>query len=166
MTTIQKEDYVFEVDIDKTITYYQSHTLCDCDYCENFYPQIKEKLPKLAAFLSHFGVDISKPDEIMSMESEDEILYISVDYTVCGNVISMGEYEIDLQDQQFLSLVITDGFVSPNEQTTEYFTISVCNIALPWVLDRPFPTATPYKAPSKLKGFFQKICKRITKEKE
>lgn len=166
MTTIQKDDYRFQVDIDKTITYYQSHTLCNCDYCKNFYPQIKETLPKLAEFLSHFGVDISKPDEIMSMESEDEILYISVDYTVCGNVISMGEYEIDLQDQQFLSLVITDGFVSPNEQTTEYFTISVCNIALPWVLDRPFPTATPYKAPSKLKGFFQKICKRITKEKE
>ena len=166
MTTIQKDDYRFQVDIDKTITYYQSHTLCDCDYCKNFYPQIKETLPKLAEFLSRFGVDVSKPDEIMSMESEDEILYINVDYTVCGNVISMGEYEIDIQDRQFLSLVITDGFVSPNQQTAEYFTISVFNIALPWVLDQPFPTAVPCKATSPLKRIFQKICKPIKKETE
>ena len=68
MTKIQKDEYVFEVDIEKTIEYYKTHSLCECDCCENFYVQIKDKFPKLESFLSSFGIDISKPDEIMSVE--------------------------------------------------------------------------------------------------
>ena len=139
MTTIQKDEYVFSVDVEKTKEYYKTHTLCDCVCCRNYYAQIKDKLPKLNAFLSEFGVDISKPDEAMSDEMDDYIDYIQVDYTVCGSIGSMSEYEIDIYDDLFLSIVITNGFVSPNEQTGEYFTISVMQIELPWVLDEPFP---------------------------
>ncbi len=95
--------------------------------------------PKLEAFLSEFGIDVSKPDEIFSVEAENSVEYISIDYTVCGKITDMGQYEIDIHDNLFLSLVISDGGVSPNEQSDDYFTISVCNIKLPWVLDTPFP---------------------------
>lgn len=139
MINIQKDEYVFSVDIEKTREYYKRHSVCDCVYCRNYCVQIKNKLPKLNSFLSEFGVDISKPDEISSVEADNAIDYIYVDYTVCGNIQSMGEYEIDLYDDLFLSIVITDGFDSPNEQTGEYFTISVMQIKLPWVLDEPFP---------------------------
>ncbi len=157
MAIIKKDDYVFEVDIEKTESYYKTHSLCECDCCENFYAQIKGKFPKLEAFLSDFRVDISKPDEIMSVESDDMLEYISVDYTVCGKVITMGQYEIDIQDSLFLSLVISDGFACPNEQESDYFTVSVYNIKLPWVLDKTFPKSVPFKRSSKIKEILGKI---------
>lgn len=160
MTAIQKGDYVFSVDVDKTMDYYKTHLLCECDYCENFYAQIKGKFPKLESFLTDFGVDIAKPDELTSVELGDTIQYISVDYTVCGKVVTMGQYEIDIQDNQFLSLVVTEGFASPNKLTGDYFTISVNNVfELPWVLDKPFPAPIQQKATSKIKGYFKKIFK-------
>lgn len=159
MPTIQKGQYVFEVDIEKTIEYYKTHSLCECDRCENFYAQIKGKFPKLESFLSDFGVDISKPDEIMGVELDNDIQYIGIDYTVCGKVVTMGQYEIDIQDDLFFSLVITEGFASPNEQTGDYFTISVNNIfELPWVLDKPFPAFIQQKT-NKIKGFFKNLFK-------
>ena len=161
MTQIQKDEYVFKVDIEKTTEYYKTHSLCECDCCENFYAQIGGKFPELESFLSDFGVDIAKPDECMSVELENTIQYIGVDYTVCGKVVTMGEYEIDIEDEQFLNLVITEGFASPNEQTGEYFTISVNNtFELPWVLDKPFPSPIQFKETSKLKDFFKKNDRR------
>ena len=158
MTTIQKDEYVFEVDIEKTIEYSKTHLLCECDFCENYYAQIKGKFPKLESFLADFGVDITKPDECMSVESDNTIQYIGIDYTVCGKVVTMRKYEIDIQDDPFFSLVITEGFASPNEQTGEYFTISVNNIfELPWVLDKPFPKQIQFKTTSKIKKFQKSI---------
>ena len=160
MATIQKDKYIFEVDTEKTIDYYRTHSLCECECCENFYAQIKGKFPKLESFLADFGVDIAKPDECMSVELDNTIQYICVDYTVCGKVTVMGQYEIDIQDSQFFSIVITEGFASPNEQTEDYFTISVNNVfELPWVLYKPFPAPTQLKPTSKIKGFFKKIFK-------
>lgn len=162
MTIIQKDEYIFSVDAEKTKEYYKTHSLCDCVCCRNYYAQIKNKFPKLNDFLSEFGIDISKPDEIMSVEMDDYIDYINVDYTICGNIKSKGENEIEIYDNSFLSIIITDGFASPNEQTGEYFTISVMNIELPWVLDEPFPkpiTITE-EAVFKAKKFFKKLFKK------
>ena len=152
MKTIQVNEYVFSVDVEKTKAYYQTHSLCNCECCLNFYAQIEEKLPKLADFLSEFGIDISRPDEIYSVEMDNYIDYIQVDYTACGNIETMGKFEIDIEDNLFLSIVIVDGFVSPNEQTEAYFTISVMSIELPWVLDEPFPTPIKVDALDKPKN--------------
>ena len=160
MTKIQKDDYIFEVDVEKTINYYKTHSLCECVCCENFYAQIKGKFPKLESFLSDFGVGISRPDECMSVELDNTIQYNGVDYTVCGKVTTMGQYEIDIQDSIFLSLIINDSFSSPNEQTGDYFTISIVNLfELPWVLDKPFPTPIQFKPTRKIKEFLEKVFK-------
>ena len=50
-------------------------------------------------FTIDFGVDITKPDECMSVELDNTIQYIGIDYTVCGKVVTMGQYEIDIQDE-------------------------------------------------------------------
>lgn len=162
MTTIQKDEYVFSVEVEKTQEYYKTHSVCDCVCCRNYCVQIKNKFPKLNAFLSEFGVDISKPDEIMSVEMENYIDYIHVDYTVCGKVKAMGEYEIDIYDDLFLSVVITNGFASLNEQNGEYFTISVMQITLPWALDEPFPKPIMGKGKAALKTIksFKKLFKK------
>ena len=83
-----------------------------------------------------FGVDISKPDEIsMSYEMEDCIHYIMIDYTACGKIENMGQSKINISDSLSFDLRIIDGFSSPNEQTSDYFTISInTEFALPWAL--------------------------------
>ena len=118
------------VDQEKTQQYYRTHTLCGCVYCRNYYAQVKQQFPRLDAFLSEFGVDIARPDEIMSVELEGRVAYLNVDYTVCGRVQTMDEGEIALQDGQQLYLAVTEGFASPNEQTGDYFTISVTGLEL------------------------------------
>ena len=80
--------------------------------------------------MSEFGVDTARPDEIMSVELEGCVEYLNVDYTVCGRVQTMGEGEMELYDGQRLHIAVTEGFASPNEQTGDYFTISVTGIAL------------------------------------
>lgn len=157
MTTIKIDEYAFSVDVEKTREYYKTHSLCDCASCRNFYAQARGKLPKLNEFLEQFGADISRPDETWGVEADNGVNYITTDYTVCGRVEKMGKYEIDLHDEQFLSVVVTDGFTSPNEQTGEYFTLSVDNISLPWVLNEPFPKPIKATAASKFKRFFDKI---------
>lgn len=154
MVQIEKDGYNFSVDIEKTKEYYNTHPLCDCVCCCNFYAQIEKALPKLKEFLEEFGVDISKPDEISSIESDNCIDYLSVDYTVCGEIANSTEYEIDIQDNLFLSIVVSDGFVSPNEQQGTYFTLSVVQIKLPWVLDEPFPTPIKVNKPRKFANLF------------
>ena len=159
MTTIQIANHIFAVDVNRTKEYYQTHTLCDCDYCRNYYKQIKGKFPQLEAFLSQFGVDISKPDEISSCTYEDEIDYYAVYYSVCGEITKDSEYEIDIYDNLFLSIVVHDDIAPPNEQTGQYFTFSVFQIRLPWVLDEPLnPTAK-----ERVFDKFHEIFKKITR---
>lgn len=157
MTTIKKDGYVFSVDIDKTKEYYRTHSLCACACCRNFNAQAKEKFPALDAFLRRFGVDIARPDEACSVEEGGVIDYLSVDYTVCGRIETMGEYEIDVYDGPVpASIIATNGFSSPNEQSGEYFTLSVMNLRLPFRLDEPLPGAAPVKTK---KNILRKIFK-------
>jgi len=157
MTTVEKDGYIFSVDIERTQAYYRTHSLCNCACCRNFYAQAKESFPELAAFLAQFGVDISRPDEICSAEEGGAMDYLSVDYTVCGEIESMGEYEIDVYDGPVpASIVVIDGFSSPNEQAGGYFTLSVMNLRLPFSLDEPFPESVPLKTK---KSILRKIFK-------
>lgn len=160
MTTIKKDDYIFAVDIEKTEEYYKTHSLCDCVYCRNYYAQIKDKFSRLNDFFSEFGVDISKPDEIESFETDNCIDYIYVDYTVCGDTEQTGKNQIVIYDNSQLIITITNGFASPNEQTGEYFTITVMGIKLPWVLDEPFPGPKKKKALSKGTCLLKKLFKK------
>lgn len=158
MKTIEIDDWKFSVDIEKTKEYYKTHSLCECAYCRNFYSQIDEKLPKLKEFLEEFGVDISKPDEISSFTYENEIDYSTVYYTVCGEIIEDSKYEIDIYDNLFLSIVVHDDTAPPNEQTGQYFTFSVFQIRLPWVLDEPLN-------PTVKERFFDKIRRLLKNDK-
>jgi hypothetical protein len=156
MKIIEKDAWKFSVDIEKTREYYKNLSLCDCGECRNYYLQIEEKLPKLKEFLEEFGVDISRPDEISSFTYENEIDYSTVYYTVCGEIVESSEYEIDLCDNLFLSIVVHDGCPVPNEQTGQYFTFSVFQIRLPWVLDEPLNPTLKERVFDKFDGLFKK----------
>ena len=138
MTTITKGDAVFSVDPGSTEAYYTAHSVCNCRYCRNLYAQIKTRFPQLDAFLSAFGVDICRPDEAASVETEDHIDYLFVGYTVTGAMETDRPYETDVES---LHVTISRGNTPldwfPNEQKKPCFFISVSGISLPWVLPEP-----------------------------
>ncbi len=145
MEKIAKDEYLFSVEKEKTTVYYQTHSLCDCEGCRNFYAQIRGMFPELEAFLAEFGVDIAKPDEMPWLELDDQIQYTPC-YTVTGSIEKMGTYEIDIGNQSLA--VYRSGDLRtdiPNEQTEPYFVLEVFSIYLPWVLDTPFPSAPTRK---------------------
>lgn len=146
------------MDIEKTKEYYKSNSLCDCDGCQNFYTQIKDTSPELEAFLSAFGVDIAKPDEIPWWDIDENRIIYNPCYTVTGEIKQMGEYEMDFG---FINVVISKpdtpwGYI-PNEQTEPYFVISVYNVILPWVLDTPFPSSTTVMRDTAKVSIFEKL---------
>ena len=159
LKTIEKDEWKFSVDVEKTKEYYKNISLCDCPDCRNYNVQIEEKLPKLKDFLEEFGVDVSRPDENPSVELETSIDYLSVDYTVCGEIIEVGKYEIDIYDNLFLSIVVNDSFGSQNEQTGKYFTFTVFQIVLPWVLDEPLNPTVKERFFDKIHTFLKRECK-------
>ncbi len=135
MKIIEKDDWKFSVDVEKTKEYYKTKSFCECSDCRNFYAQVEEKLPKLKEFLSEFGVDILRPDDIFSEEFKKSIGYWYMDYTVCGKILISGRSDIVFYDNSKYKVVISDGVVSHNEQTGECFTISFRPFELPRVLD-------------------------------
>jgi hypothetical protein len=51
------------MDIIKTENYYRtlsSDSLCSCDYCRNYYKQVKTAYPELSDHLAGIGVDIER----------------------------------------------------------------------------------------------------------
>ena len=159
LKTVEKDEWEFSVDVEKTKEYYKINSLCECSDCRNFYAQIEEKLPKLKEFLSEFGVDISKPDEISSCTYEGEIDYYAVYYSVCGEITKDSSYEIDIYDNLFLSIFVSDGCEVPNKQTGKCFTFSVMQIRLPWVLDEPLNPTAKERVFDKFHGIFKKITR-------
>ena len=141
-----------DIDVEQTKEYYKSHSLCGCPCCRNYYAQVKDRFPLLDEFLLDLGVSVDRPDEMGSVELDNEIQYLFASYTVCGKILELDKYEIDLSDGGlFLNIVIGDYFV-PNEQKTDYFVVAVYNIVLPWVLNEAFPKSVPMK-----KRFLDKI---------
>jgi hypothetical protein len=78
------------VDIEKTQKYYcsiKTESLCDCNYCKNYYLQIKEAYPAVAVYLASLGVDIEKPFEVTSCKPDENgtLEYLSCWYIVFGS---------------------------------------------------------------------------------
>lgn len=166
MSIIEKDGYVFDVDIEKTKEYYASKTLCDCDECKNYYRQAENTFPKLKNFLSDFGIDIACPEEICSTYKKGRVDYYVVAYTAVGECVKCGEYEFDIEDGGlFLNLVVNKNPVYPNEQEDrQCFEIVVYNISLPWVLETPHEEEfSKGKFWSKIKSLF---CKSLKENKK
>ena len=145
MAIIEKEDYIFDVDIEKTKEYYATTTVCDCDECQNYHRQVANTFPKLKNFLLDFGIDIARPDEICSTYNKGVVDYHAVTYTAVGECIKFGKYEFDMEDGGlFINLVINKTPVFPNEQgDRQCFEIFIYNIRLPWVLETPHEEERP-----------------------
>ncbi len=154
---IEIENKEFYVNIDATMEYYKTHSICDCVGCKNFYIQISDKYPKLKMFLEKFGVDITRPDEILSIDFENDIDYYEVYYTVNGTIIGKvrpedndyvshyrEDIKFEIEDGTPIKVFADYSFI-PNEQKEDYFTLIVTGIDLPYILDEPLTSKVSFK---------------------
>ena len=98
--------------------------------------QAKEAFPKLDEFLSAFGANILRPDEVSWIQEVDDIDYIDITYTVCGKIIEGSGYEVDLYDSLFLSVFIDNKYVPNNHKDEEWFSLTVFNVKLPFIVEK------------------------------
>ena len=155
---ISKDCCILDVDLTETRAYYENNSLCQYSEDRNFYIQARNRFPKLTAWLEELGIPIDRPDEIGSIPLENTIDYLFVAYSVVGKLTEPGEYIIELLDGNAKLKIIISNQYFPNDQKTDnYFTVSVCNIQLPWVLEEPFPKPKKSHASflSRIIKFFQ-----------
>ena len=83
--------FIMKVNIEQNKRYYSSvqSLPCDCNYCKNYYLQIKTTYPNVCSYLESMGIDVLRPLELSSLEvNENNIL----EYCVCQYVV-FGSYE-------------------------------------------------------------------------
>ena len=118
------------MDIIKTENYYRSlnnDSLCSCDYCRNYYKEVKAAYPELSNHMAGMGVDIEKPFETMLLEPyEGTIEYIAVQYNVIGNAA-------DFKSENVYGVHI--GIADSHPMTDideEHYVIEISPIKLTW----------------------------------
>ena len=139
--TLTIERTTVDFDPEMTREYYKFHTGCNgCDD-KNYQGFAKERFPELDSFLSQFGVDISRPDEIGSvyLEKNGMIQYLFVAYTVVGRIITEDQNDMILNASDRPIKVSINNEYYPNEQKGDYFSIVVTGIELPWLLGGEYP---------------------------
>lgn len=62
---VKIDGIVFDVDMDRTLAYFISNTLCPCSYCRHYRENVRQQYPKLTALLERFGVDAARRDRAL-----------------------------------------------------------------------------------------------------
>lgn len=120
-------------DIEQTRRYYseiKTEDLCNCDYCKNYYSQIKEAYPFVADYLNTLGIDIEKPFETSPLEIDE---YGFIEYCVCQYIVFgkvPDKFENKIGD---VKLGIAKSYPKTNIQK-EHFVLDICSIKLKWTV--------------------------------
>ena len=133
---IKLDGNVFDADLERTRTYYQSNTLCTCAYCRYYRENVRQRYPKLTELLERFGVDAARPDETEPYEEDGVIEYAAVHYTVSGVILAGSKKETRLEDTETLRLIFEPGGKDadayyPSEQEEPFFYITVWGVKIP-----------------------------------
>lgn len=113
-------DWQFQVDTEatqeRTLRYSMDH--CTCPYCKNYYDTVELVYPKLKDFLSHFGICMAGPCELMPFVPT---LMLAC-YRVDGKIVHWGKEELG-----------ADGIsITPEASDDETFLLWVGEAELPW----------------------------------
>jgi len=120
------------MDVIKTENYYRTldnDSLCCCDYCRNYYKEVKGTYPGLSNYLAGMGVDIEKPFETMPLEPYGGVIeYIGVQYIVMGNAD-------DFQSEDVYGVHIDIADSHPmTDIDEEHYVIEISPIKLKWTV--------------------------------
>lgn len=75
-----------KVNKELNLKYYADYMPCNCEDCQNYYEQIKEKFPNICYFLESINVDPLKPFELVFDEENDWCVYYECQYLVFGKM--------------------------------------------------------------------------------
>ena len=121
------------VDVKKTQKYYNSislNDLCDCNYCKNYYSQIKSAYPLVADYLASMGVDIEKPFETSPLEIDKNgiLEYCTCQYIVFGNCETTYSHKIGNVEFHLATSYRSTGIKD------EFFVLEFYPIQLKWII--------------------------------
>lgn len=107
---------MIKIDKEKNLEFYKSFTPCNCISCKNFCMQIKAVCKELSDYFSQLNIDIEKPYELVSLESDATTEYFSCQYLVFGECsdnfeIKLGNITLRKEIQGHPS---TDAYEKPN----------------------------------------------------
>lgn len=152
---LQVADWIFEVDIDATMSYsagiWEDH--CACGYCRNFYETLNGAYPQLALFLNQFGMNSLTPEELSPIEPT---LYMA-SYCISGTVIKNGIYPIDL-DGVVLSVALEADPLYEPCFGKPFFVLNTGLLELPWVLDEDMDEVI---SPANEPEYLQRMMNRL-----
>lgn len=135
MENIIQQNWNFYIDKEATNEYYKKNTQsqCDCIYCENYRKSVAENISEeLKDFFNKFGIEIDNPEEIICLETEDDIINYEVFYPIKGRVVSDEEKNIELAECNIRVVPLEQG---PNTQMTNSgFYFDILNVRLPWII--------------------------------
>jgi hypothetical protein len=116
----------------KTENYYRAlnnENLCSCNYCRNYYKEVKETYPELSDYLARMGIDIEKPLETMPLEPfEGSIEYIAVQYIAMGNATNFKNENIE-----GVHICIADSHPT-TDIDEEHYVIEIYPLRLNWTV--------------------------------
>ena len=121
------------MDIEQTKRYYaslNSEDICSCDYCRNYYKEIKGTYPVLAEYLQKTDIDIEKPFETWPLDPDPDgyIEYVSAQYIVMGR-------QCDFREADVSGVRITIADSHPVTDIPEdHFVIEISPIKLKWTI--------------------------------
>ena len=74
------------INIELNQKYYASDnsTPCGCNYCKNYYHQIKLAYPNVYSYLESMGIDVLRPLELSSIDPDESGI---VEYCVCQYIV-------------------------------------------------------------------------------
>ncbi len=133
------DDWIFDIDKEKNISFYKTNESCECLPCQNFAKSVSSIFPELNKFLSQLGVNIQHPEETIWMEEDiaKQTVYYEVVYTVHGSILKTGNYEIDIDNINISISPSVDSTIN-TVMSEPYFVLSIFNIVLPWEMDENF----------------------------
>lgn len=137
---LQIDDWIFEVDVEKTSAYSAAEAAehCTCANCRNFYADIDRVNPKLRPFLAQFGLNLEAPDRMSPIDYSAQRIDYDPIYYVFGRILQSGSYEMAAGNANIVATTLPNGLDgSPG------FQLDVYDISLSWVLDEPFDDGVP-----------------------
>ena len=149
---LQIEDWIFEIDIEKTQRHSSAEAAenCRCAMCRNFYRGLDGDYAGLKGKLSSFGICAEAPEKMnATVFCEEQILYDPM-YYVFGRIVRIG-------NGPFLAgsaLIFPADFEELLDESP-LFRLQIVGVTCPWLLEEPFTGGIPGRSDDWFSGTIQ-----------
>ena len=142
------EDYVFDIDIEKTEEFYANYAYPNKDLIYENYIQNIDSLKELTEFLEKFGIDSRNPVEVDGNGNFKGMTDYELIFVVYGEIISHPSYEIAVGKSNIAyytnknSVKFTDEALY-NDLVEPVIILDVFEVIIPWSMEIDYDTVNP-----------------------